>query len=253
MAEQVERIVLDIDDAKALLAVRRTNDALERAEKKAGITAGSLGRVSDAVEKAGAKAQNFGDRLRQALENPRGALDTLIGGLSGLPGIMASVAVGLGALATGVFKVAAGMANWAEQLQNVAVTTGLTRQEVQLFTAAAQNQGVSADFLQTFMRGLSKTMEDTSPAAMRTREELNKMGVELFKLSGGAKNSGELLLDISDALGKIEDPFQRAAKAQEIFGRGGIEALKLFNSELRGTASVSKRRNNCARPASQEG
>jgi hypothetical protein len=190
--------------------------------------------------KASADASGFGDRLRQALENPRGALDNLIGGLTGLPGILAAGAVAVGGLAVGIYKIVAGMADWAEQLSNTAIATGLTREQVQLFTAAAREQGVSADILQNVMRGLSKTMEDTSPSAIRLREEFGKMGVEFFKFQGGAQDAGPLLLSIGLALGKIEDPMKRLAKAQELFGKIGPEALKLFNGELGQTVEKLK-------------
>jgi hypothetical protein len=49
MPDIVERIVLDIDEAKAVLAAARANAALASIEKKAGAAVGSMGRVADGV------------------------------------------------------------------------------------------------------------------------------------------------------------------------------------------------------------
>jgi hypothetical protein len=185
---------------------------------------------------------NIAGRLSGLSSASEGLGRVFAGGLSsGVASLSASVAAlanpftlaiaGVAALGAGAASVAAGLANLsgkAEQLANTASRLGTSFDFVQVLDEAAKRTGMSIDeiasALQKFEVNIAKAREGGNDAA----KAFEKLGISQQELR--TTDPTELAQRTAEALGKIQDPAERASLAVEVLGKKGLELLPAFAS-----------------------
>lgn len=228
--EAAWRRSMGIWDAAIKENERRAAAAIKAAEQEAAAR-------KKAEQEAQAGLQNLASNVRNAIQNPLAAMgqgaESLILTLGKVGVAVMGVGLVAGIAAKYSLEAAAATGKLAHEQLNLAERTGLTVHEVGTFTAAAKVLGVDTYAIQMSMRMLSQVMSENTEEGKKGKQMLADIGVQAWDTNGKLKPTGQMYLEIADALSRIEDPYKRADAAQKIFGRAGIELLPLLRGNLR--------------------
>jgi hypothetical protein len=202
---------------------RREFDA-QRAQAEA--YAGSLrGRLAAAYGAANAASERF--KL-----SGRGVWETLTSVRAGV------AALGVGAAA----NFAAGLVNQVGGIGEAAAQLGVTTDEMQRLDVLAKQNATSVQALGTAFRTLAKSAADPTKDSTAA---FAKLGVET-KSNGELKSRQDLFFETAGALADVTNETERAALAQQLFGRSGLELLPLLSQ---GRAGLEAQRSALAQMA----
>lgn len=142
------------------------------------------------------------------------------------------------AIATGAF-FAAGVAGsvalinqtatLADNFAKTARTIGITAEELQAFTYAANLQGVSTESLNSGLKIMMKNIGELKNGTGTLSKYIEKMDAGFLKTLKSTQSADDALLLLLEAINNTPDEFGKAALAQAAFGKGGLELIKLSN------------------------
>ena len=112
-----------------------------------------------------------------------------------------------------------------------------TAAQVAAFKAAAdaREQAIKG----TNANELSQQMEELGLSGKAASETFRQLGVAVTDAAGRLRNPADVMLDVGDALNRIEDPARRTELAMKLLGRGGNELIPMFlmgSKAIRGMA-----------------
>jgi hypothetical protein len=169
----------------------------------------------------------FADKIKQGISDPLGAAESsIVSALTAMGPMGAAVAgIGtvLGTLAFAGFKAAESLAAYGQQIENTGLRTGLTTKEIAQFGFAARLVDQDLGVFERTMRGLTAALTDNSAAGAKARDALNSLGVSPRQLNGELKPTGQLLTELSAALGAIPNAIERNKVGMEIFKKAWVE------------------------------
>lgn len=110
----------------------------------------------------------------------------------------------------------------AHNLELMAQKTGASVEFLSEFGYAAKLAGVEMLDMQMAFKKLSKDM-DTGSAVF------NRLGIATKDASGAVRPMSEVMLDVADRFSKMDDGATKAALAQELFGRQGMNLIPVLN------------------------
>jgi hypothetical protein len=142
--------------------------------------------------------------------------------------IKAGIAGFVGAVTIGSI-VAAGKAalDYAGHLGELADTLGLTTKDLQTFSFAAGQVGISQDELQTGIQKLTISMGQAQLGAEKQTKAFNAVGISIDSLKG--KTAGDVFRILADRLSDVSDRSQRAAVEVALFGKSGAKLDNLLS------------------------
>jgi hypothetical protein len=124
-----------------------------------------------------------------------------------------------------------GMTNAAmamgEEIADTAAKTGLTAAEVQKIGYVAEMSGTSIDALQKGIKNLGVAGYDAAQGSKTASEGFKRLGISVTDSSGALKSSGALFQEAVLRLSEIKNTSERAAVAQQLFGKASIEVLAM--------------------------
>jgi len=129
-------------------------------------------------------------------------------------------AAGAGVL-TSMSALTLGLANTASAAVDMADRLGISAEAAQELGFAAEQAGSSSADLEAGIRKMTKTIGEAASGSKSAQATLDELGLSLGQLQGLSPDQQFAL--IADRLSKIPDPAVRAAKAMEIFGKGGAK------------------------------
>ena len=146
-----------------------------------------------------------------------------------------------------VFAAAAGAAAAAavvrfaqvgDQLQKTSIRTGIAVESLSRLDYVAGQSGASFDALATGLRVMAKFSDDLRRGSLLAVDAMEQLGLQQSDLAG--LNPQQMFARLADAISGIEDPLQRAAAAQKIFGRGGTQLLPMLDMGAAGIAELAQ-------------
>lgn len=147
-------------------------------------------------------------------------------------------AVGIFAAIRGVIMPVASMIQevitLGDELESTAGSIGISTTELQRWRFVAERGNVDAELLVGSMSRLQRT-------AFSSPKSFRGLGVALRGANGQVKPANELFRETGIALARIEDPAERAARAQQIFGRQGRALLPIFADGEEGLEAMIRR------------
>jgi hypothetical protein len=185
-----------------------------------------------------ASASKMGGELKNAFENPMGAIQSLSGsiGESGMLGIAFAAAAG-GALI--VFERLKDLAEEAAAvggaIQDMSEKTGIAVEPLSQLKFAVEVAGGSLDQLSNAVFMFQRNLGEGSD---KFAKGLDRIGLAVADLQ--ALSPDQQFLKVAQSIKEIEDPSQRAAAAMELFGRQGRDLLPLLNKPLADLVEQSK-------------
>ena len=135
----------------------------------------------------------------------------------------AIVAVG-GALAA----IAITTANAGDAFQKMALRTGVSVEALSELKYAAELSGLSIEDIETGLRKLSKTMFDAANGSSSAAKTFSMLGIDVKDVSGHLKAADDVFMEAVGALNSLSSETEKAALAQELFGKSGTMLLPLI-------------------------
>lgn len=154
----------------------------------------------------------------------------------------AGVAAAAGTATTALFGTATAAADSLDAIQKGAQKLGLSYENYQLLSYAADRSGASIDNLSKGMKNITKDLGELMQGNEDAAEAYDALGVSVYDAEGNLRSAEDVMLDSIYALADLTDETERNTKAQEIFGNGYTELIPLLNS---GSDGIKDMMNNC--------
>lgn len=156
---------------------------------------------------------------------------------AGLAKVGAALAAAAGTAAMGLMVKSAGEA--AEELQQLEIQTGISADKLQDWSVAMRRVGLDTGDLAQMMRLLSQNIVEARDQSTNAARMFNVLGVSRETLATADTNL--ILREMASRFSELENGADKSRIAIELLGRGGLQALPLFNSDLKAAAEESKR------------
>ena len=177
--------------------------------------ASSLGQAGAAMKDFGSKATAAGEALR-----------------------------GVSMAAAGIDAALAGLAyksgQAADDLNTMAMVTGISTAELQKYKAAADLVDVSVETIAKSQTKMKKSMLSAQQGTQTTASAFDTLGVAIEDSNGHLRSQDEVFAEAIAALGKMENETERDAIAMQIFGRSAAELNPLIEDNGETYARVAQ-------------
>ena len=130
-------------------------------------------------------------------------------------------------------------------VNRTSVELGISTEDVQRWSYVADRADINAGALNVSMFRMQRE-------AFRSSARFAQLGVQVRDQNGQIKNASQLFEETGLALGRIHDPAERAARAQQIFGRSARLILPIFSEGERGIRELTARFHELGGGLSQE-
>ena len=177
-----------------------------------------------------------------ATDRTQSALNSAQRGLGGLQksAVAASSALKsafgiIGVAAVGAFVVRVSQA--ADQLQDLADNIGVSASSLSTLKLAAAQSGTSLDAVALAMQKMSQTIGDAASGSKQAQQAFSTLGINVREIAN--LRPDEAFSRVADAISRIENPYRRAAAAQDIFGKGSKDLQALLKE---GSAALTESR-----------
>jgi len=135
-------------------------------------------------------------------------------------------------------------ASAGDALDKMAKRTGMAVESLSALSHAAELGGTDVAALENGLRRMQRSAKEAADGTASYREAFDQLGVSVTDASGNLRSSEAIFMDLADALAGIENETQRAALAQEVFGRSGTALLPMLadgREGLQAAADEAKR------------
>lgn len=147
-------------------------------------------------------------------------------------GALSAIAATTGAALVSMTKASA---NVGDELNKASQKTGVAVETLSGLRFAADLSDVSMEQLSTSMGKLARAQQDAATGSTTARTTFQALGVTYKEADGTLRPLNDVMLDAADKLAQMEDETKRAALAQEMFGKSGMQMLPLLNQ---GSAAI---------------
>lgn len=201
---------------------------------------------SEEFDDAAKEADEFGDEIQDAAKET----DSAGGKFEKLGSIVKGVGVAIGAAvaAIGTAAVAAGkslynMANDAaaagDEIDKQSQRLGLSREAYQEWDYVLSQSGVDINSVSTGMKTLTNTIDDAKNGTKTAIDRFTKLGISMEDLEG--KSREDIFAMTISALQNMTDDTEKAALANDLFGRSGQEIMPLLNGTAEATDELRQK------------
>ena len=204
--------------------ILQAKDQASAAIKQAGAAArSSLGGLQGRIDAGNAAVGKFNDRWGAALQTTRmvGAGMTAVGG--GIVG--------------GLMAMTKQAATYGDEIAKASKKTGMTTEDISRLRYAAERSGVGFGGLESALARMARSASEAAGGAEMYSEAYDRLGVSVTDANGELKGGEQLFREVAEGLKNVDNATERAALAQEIFGRSGAQLLPLLNE---GEAGIKK-------------
>jgi hypothetical protein len=211
---------------KEQLAKAKTE--LHNMEQQAGDAAKGVGKLGDEEENAGRKTSVFGDMLKANL-----CSDLIRKGIEATASIVKD-------LAKGMVDAVKETAAYADEINTLAKTTGMSTDAIQEWRYAADLIDVSFETIEGSLTKLTQSMDSARDGSSKQAQAFKDLGVEVTDANGNLRDSSEVFMDVLDALRKIENPTERDAAAMDVLGKSAKDLNPLIETSASDLADLRK-------------
>lgn len=156
---------------------------------------------------------------------------------------MAMTAMGAG-IVGGLGLAVTNFANAGDEINDMSKKVGMSTEEVSKWSFALGQSGGDLGTLQTAVRGLAANMDQELQGALTATNDgldqqssaFQRMGLDVQQLR--ALRPEDQFMQVAMAVAGVSDPMERAALAQQVFGRAGMELLPVLSEGEAGIRSM---------------
>jgi hypothetical protein len=203
---------------------RRTNTyAIRLAVEGGGQVKAELVSVGQSGEQSLKRIESAGERASGGLKGLGRQAELLRTGIRTLGGALIGVTT-VGGLAALVDRSISA----ANAIGKTADTIGVGVEALQELRFAAKASGVEQQTLDMALQRFTRRAAEAAQGTGEAKDALAQMGIALRDQSGNLRSSEDLLSDVADAFGRIEDPAERVRLAFKLFDSGGVALVNLL-------------------------
>lgn len=203
-------------------SINTDKEALEKLKLQQAQIQGKINDTNAAIEQ---QNKAFAE-MKDSINNAKAAAGDFVKTLAG-------VTAAATAAVSGLFAFTSQAAQWADEVNTLSKTTGISTNELQKFMYATDLIDVSVETLSGALTKLTRNMAEPSKAAA---EAFDTLKVSTIDATGALRDRQEFFYEVIEALGRVGNETERDALAMDIFGKSAQE----LNPLIKGGAQVLK-------------
>jgi flagellar biosynthesis protein FliQ len=130
--------------------------------------------------------------------------------------------------------------NFTLEAGRMADRTGIAVETISGLREAADDAEVSMDDLSGGFRRYAALAADAAGGNKTAQDTFAKLGIQVLDSNGKMKAMDELLLEAADRFKGMEGGVEKAALAQDLFGRGGMAMIPIMNKGAEGIRAYTE-------------
>jgi len=178
------------------------------------------------VVKAFRQVEREGARSGRSVENTFKSLGRLLPAIS-----FAAITAGLTALAKSTLGA-------IDDLSKLAQKTGVATETLTAYAHGANLAGANTETLAKGLGKLARTANDAANGLKTAQRPFQQLGISVQDSQGGLRPLEDLLGDVAEKFAGMEDGTRKAALAQELFGRSGVQLIPFLNQGRAGLGAM---------------
>ena len=160
---------------------------------------------------------------------------------TGLKNACRTAAIGISALTGATALMVKNTVETGDKIDKLSQKLGLSRAGFQELDFILTQNGANIDSLQSGMKTLTNSMNGVLNGNKSAIQLFRSLGVSVKDASGKVKTQEQVLKECISALQKLPDGAQKAALANQLFGRSGSELMPLLNNSAKSVEELEKR------------
>lgn len=148
------------------------------------------------------------------------------------------VAAAMAATATAIGVAVSRAIEDVDKLNDMSVKFGIDLKNLQELKFIAGQTGTDIDTLGKGVQRMAKVMSAELGGAATV---FDKLGISVKGVDGNLKAATQILPEIANRFASLSDPMQKAALAQELFGKSGVELIPLLEQGGAGLDAMRQR------------
>lgn len=144
---------------------------------------------------------------------------------------------GLSGAAVAISKTIDGI----DELRDSSIRLGIGVETLSAFRYAAQQTGTDIEALGRGFKILAKNMADALNPKSSQAQVFDALGIKVTDATGKLKQFEQIIPEIADKFRQLEDGTTKAALAQELFGKSGLELVEFLNQGGAGIQQLTDR------------
>jgi len=125
-------------------------------------------------------------------------------------------------------------ADAGDQVAKLSEKLGISTELLSGYRLAAELGGLSLEGFAVGMRRLASVAVDAGRGVKGSERAFNALGISVKDSQGNMRGLEDILLDVADRFKMMEDGAVKAALAQDLFGRSGLEMIPMLNEGREG-------------------
>lgn len=184
---------------------------------------------------------SFQEKLLEFTEKAEIGLDKVGRGLTELVKIAAIAAAAVAAVTAAFIANTLAVAANGDEIGKTARALGMSAEEFQKWRAVADKAGISAEKFNVALLTLTRTAAAAAMGTGEAAQAYKDFGIDVKRADGSVKSQSELLIELAEKYENIENPLERAAALQRIFGEAGAAMGPLLAEGAEGIEEMMQR------------
>lgn len=197
--------------------------------------------TEDFKKEMSAAAKATQDSAKEMASATGGMNDTVKGAIESFTKFKGAIvaAAGIGGLAALVKSTF----DAADELGALAQQTGVSTKFLQEMRYAASQLNVDQSTLTTSLGVFTKKIGEAALGGEEGGKAFRVLGLSVTDAAGKTKTAETLFGEVADKMSKIESEAERAALAQDLFGKSGLSMVNILSQGREGLSELSKKAN----------
>lgn len=129
----------------------------------------------------------------------------------------------------------------ADAMRDLSIRTGVATEKLSEYAYAAKQTGTDIDGLSRGLKLLAKNAAEAADETSGKGKLFEALGVNVKDAEGNLKSLDQLLPEVADKFRALEDGTTKAALAQELFGKFGLEMIEFLNQGSAGLSEMGQK------------
>ena len=180
------------------------------------------------------------DDTTQKAENSGAKVGSAFSAITkGAAAVGTAVVAGAAAAGGAAYKMASDTAAAADEVDKMSQKLGMSREAYQEWDYVLSQSGVEITSMATGMKTLTNKIDDAKNGSSSALEMFDKLGISLEDLNNMSRE--EAFDAVIKSMQGMEDSTERAALANDLFGKSGQELTALFNQTAESTENLKNK------------
>jgi hypothetical protein len=140
----------------------------------------------------------------------------------------------VGGVVAGLVSAINSTATHRDEIAKLSKATGVAVETLSAYQFVAERSGTSSEAVARGLGRLSRNMNDASDGLKTYTRAFDAINVQYQDSQGNLRRAEDVILDIAEAFKEEENATKKAAIAQQLFGRSGIELVPMLNAGKEG-------------------